>query len=230
MVNEIMDFFGQERLPVLAPSILAGDHANLAGSLAEIEGDGRSWVHVDVMDGHFVPNITFGPQTVADLRRRTKIFLDVHLMMDEPHRFLEAFAEAGSDLISIHLEPNYDHATALSRIRSLGKRSGIVLNPDSSLDLALPFLEQVDLILLMTVFPGFGGQAFIPEVLDKVRELHNLRKKGDMSFLIEVDGGVSPENIAKCKEAGVDVCVAGTAYFKEGAEGRASFAKLVGEG
>ena len=222
-------FFGKSRSRVLAPSILAGDHADLAGSLAEVEGDGRRWVHVDVMDGHFVPNVTFGSQTVADLRRRTEVFLDVHLMMEAPHKFVEAFAEAGSDLISIHIEPNYDHAAALSRIRSLGKRTGIVLNPDTPPESVFPYLEQVDLVLCMTVQPGFGGQAFKPEVLDKVGILHERREMEGHSYLIEVDGGVTPENLPQCADAGVDVFVAGTAYYKADAATRKAFAELAGE-
>ena len=222
-------FFGKSRPRVLAPSILAGDHADLAGSLAEVEGDGRRWVHIDVMDGHFVPNVTFGSQTVADLRRRTEVFLDVHLMMEAPHKFVEAFAEAGSDLISIHIEPNYDHAVALSRIRSLGKRTGIVLNPDTPPESVFPYLEQVDLVLCMTVQPGFGGQAFKPEVLDKVGILYERRETEGHSYLIEVDGGVTPENLPQCADAGVDVFVAGTAYYKADAATRKAFAELAGE-
>jgi ribulose-phosphate 3-epimerase len=222
-------FFGDSRPRVLAPSILAGDHANLAGSLAEVECDGRRWVHLDVMDGHFVPNVTFGPQTVADLRRRTNVFLDVHLMMECPHQFLDAFAEAGSDLISIHVEPDYDHAAALSRIRGLAKRSGIVINPETQVEKIFPFLEQVDLVLCMTVRPGFGGQAFMENVLDKVRTLNELREKEGYRYLIEVDGGVTPENLTLCTNAGADVLVAGTAYFKADASTRKAFAELAGE-
>ena len=222
-------FFGKSRPRVLAPSILAGDHADLASSLAEVEGDGRRWVHLDVMDGHFVPNLTFGPKTVADLRRRTDLFLDVHLMMECPHQFLDAFAEAGSDLISIHIEPNYDHAAALSRIHSLGKRTGIVLNPATPPESVFPYLEQVDLVLCMTVQPGFGGQAFKPEVLDKIGTLCERRETDGHSYLIEVDGGVTPENLPQCIEAGVDVFVAGTAYYKADAAARKAFAELAGE-
>ena len=230
MVDNMTDaFFGKSRPRILAPSILAGDHADLAGSLAEVVDDGRRWVHVDVMDGHFVPNVTFGPQTVADLRRRTEVFLDVHLMMVEPHKFLEAFAEAGADLISIHVEPDYNHSNALSLIQSLGKRVGIVLNPDTSPESVFPYLEQVDLVLCMTVQPGFGGQAFMPEVLDKVGILCERRETEGYRYLIEVDGCVTPENLPQCVEAGVDVFVAGTAYYKADAATRKAFAEMAGE-
>ena len=229
VTTDLNTFFGDSRPRILAPSILAGDHADLAGSLAEIEHDGRRWIHLDVMDGHFVPNVTFGPQTVADLRRRTEIFLDVHLMMECPHQFLDAFAEAGADLISIHIEPDYDHAKALSRIRALGKRSGIVINPDTRPEKVFPYLDEVDLVLCMTVQPGFGGQAFMPEVLDKVGIFHELREKEGHRYLIEVDGGVTPEHLPLCTKAGVDVFVAGTAYYKADTATRKAFAELAGE-
>lgn len=226
MTADLDAFFGDYRPRVLAPSILAGDHADLAGSLAEIERDGRRWVHLDVMDGHFVPNITFGPQTVADLRRRTDIFLDVHLMMECPHQFLDAFADAGADLISIHIEPDYEHAKALSRIRALGKRTGIVINPYTQAEKVFPYLDDVDLVLCMTVQPGFGGQAFMPEVLDKIGIFHELREKKGHHYLIEVDGGVTPENLTLCAKAGADVFVAGTAYYKADYAKRKAFAEL----
>lgn len=226
MTADLDAFFGDYRPRVLAPSILAGDHADLAGSLAEIERDGRRWVHLDVMDGHFVPNITFGPQTVADLRRRTDIFLDVHLMMECPHQFLDAFADAGADLISIHIEPDYEHAKALSRIRALGKRTGIVINPYTQAEKVFPYLDDVDLVLCMTVQPGFGGQAFMPEVLDKIGIFHELREKKGHHYLIEVDGGVTPENLTLCAKAGADVFVAGTAYYKADSAKRKAFAEL----
>jgi ribulose-phosphate 3-epimerase len=150
-------------------------------------------------------------------------------MMECPHQFLDAFAEAGADLISIHIEPDYDHADALSRIRSLGKRSGIVINPETQAEEVFPYLDEVDLVLCMTVQPGFGGQVFIPEVLDKVGIFHELREKEGHSYLIEVDGGVTPEHMPRCRTAGVDVFVAGTAYYKADAATRKDFAELADE-
>ena len=209
---------------ILAPSILAGDHACLKDSLLCAHQDGRSWIHLDIMDGHFVPNLSFGPQTVADLRKHSDIFFDVHLMLDQPQNYIEPFAQAGSDLISIHVEPEYDVSDTLQKIKSLGKKAGIVLNPDTPVEEVFPYLNEVELVLCMTVVPGFGGQSFIGSVLEKVRDLAALRSEKGRSVLIEVDGGVGPEHVQPCLDAGVDVFVAGTAYFSREEDSRQAFA------
>ncbi|HAD21005.1 MAG TPA: ribulose-phosphate 3-epimerase, partial [Opitutae bacterium] len=179
-----------DRIKRLAPSILAGNHANLADSLQIAESDGREWIHLDIMDGHFVPNLSFGPQTVADLRQHSDIFFDVHLMLDQPQKYIEPFAQAGADLISIHVEPEYDILDTLRKIKSLGKKAGVVVNPDTLVEEVFPYLDEVELILCMTVVPGFGGQSFIETVLSKTRTLSALREQNQHDFLIEVDGGV----------------------------------------
>ena len=210
----------------LAPSILAGNHAKLHDSLMLADQDGRKWIHLDIMDGHFVPNLSFGPQTVSDLRKSSSLFFDVHLMLQQPDRYIDPFIEAGADLISIHLEPEYDHSRALAKISAAGIQNGIVINPDTPAHGLLPYLEQVDLILFMTVNPGFGGQKFIYEVLSKAKEIDEIRKKENLNFLIEVDGGVNPEHVKSCLNAGVDILVAGTAYYKLDKLGRKHFADL----
>jgi len=189
--------------------------------------DGREWIHLDVMDGHFVPNLSFGPQTVADLREHSSMFFDVHLMLDNPQDHIDSFVLAGADLISIHVEPEYEIAEALSKIKSLGKKCGIVLNPDTPAQEASPYLDQVDLVLCMTVNPGFGGQGFIEGVLSKVRDLADRRAESGASFLLEVDGGVGLDQVDDCVRAGVDVLVAGTAYFGADSQTRARFASSV---
>ena len=216
-----------DRIKRLAPSILAGNHANLADSLQIADSDGREWIHLDIMDGHFVPNLSFGPQTVADLRSHSSIFFDVHLMLEQPDRYIDPFIKAGADLISIHLEPEYDHSTSLSKIKEAGIKNGIVINPDTPINGLIPLLDQVDLVLFMTVFPGFGGQKFIYEVLSKAEEVSAIRKKQNLNFLIEVDGGVGPDHVKPCLDSGVDVLVAGTAYYKLDELERKQFAQVV---
>jgi len=198
---------------ILAPSILAGDHANLAGSAHTVESLGIPWIHLDIMDGHFVPNLTFGPQTVAALRKGSKLFFDTHLMLDEPHRYIEAFAKAGSNLISIHVEPAYDHAATLARIRQLGCLNGIVLNPGTPAEAIEPFLGQVDLVLVMTVQPGFGGQPFRRDMLPKIAQIDRWRQERGLTFRLEVDGGIDLKTGPECRAVGVDTFVAGTSFF-----------------
>lgn len=212
--------------PLLSPSLLAGDHAALAASARAVEDLGLAWLHVDIMDGHFVPNLTFGPETLAALRRHgSKLFLDTHLMLSEPQRYLEAFAKAGANLISIHIEPEYDHAAALARIRSLGCQNGIVLNPGTPAEAIEPFLAQVDLVLVMTVQPGFGGQAFRPEMIAKIRQIDTWRRERALAFRLEVDGGIDLANAPACRAAGTDTFVAGTSFFK--AADRAAYAAAI---
>ena len=212
---------------ILTPSILAGNHANLLQALQVAEEDGRKWIHLDIMDGHFVPNLSFGPQTVADLRKDSKLFFDVHLMLDQPDRYVDPFIQAGSDLISIHLEPEYDHNATLDKIKKAGVQTGMVINPDTPVEGLIPFLDQLDLVLLMTVFPGFGGQKFVESVLEKAQVIADLRKENQNNFLIEVDGGVGPEHVTACLESGVDIIVAGTAYYKRDQAGRKEFAEAI---
>ena len=176
---------------LLAPSLLAGDHAHLAESANLILDCGLNWVHLDIMDGHFVPNLTFGPQTLSDLRKGCSLFFDTHLMLSEPHRYIEAFAQAGADLISIHVEPDYPIEKTLFQIKELGCQGGIALNPKTPAEAALPFLKIVDLVLLMTVEPGFGGQSFMEDQVAKVDQLAQLRKEKNYSYKIQVDGGVT---------------------------------------
>jgi ribulose-phosphate 3-epimerase len=215
--------------PLLNPSLLAGDHANLGGSARIVEELGLPWLHCDIMDAHFVPNLSFGPETLAALRRAgLKLFFDTHLMLDEPHRYIEPFAKAGANLISIHIEPGYDHAGTLSRIRALGCENGIVLNPDTPAAAIEHLLADVDLVLAMTVQPGFGGQAFRRDVLPKLRQIDAWRSERGLSFRLEVDGGVDLETAPACRAAGADTFVAGTSFFRaaDKREFAASFAAL----
>jgi ribulose-phosphate 3-epimerase len=200
--------------PVLAPSILAGDHAHLASVAERAASVGLTWLHVDIMDGRFVPNLTFGPQTVADLRKHTPLFLDTHLMLGEPDPFIEPFAKAGSNLISIHIEAKTDHRACLQRIRSLGCQCGIVLNPGTAAESVEHLLHEVDLVLVMTVQPGFGGQPFRDDMLPKMRQFAKWRSELRQSWRLEVDGGIDLKTVGPCRSAGVDTFVAGTSFAK----------------
>lgn len=200
---------------ILSPSILAADHAALAEGLKIVVENKLEWIHLDIMDGNFVPNISFGPQVVKDLRKRNDtLFFDTHLMLARPDKYIEKFIDAGSQLVTIHIEPEYDVAGTLKRIRELGCQAGISLNPDTPVERILPLLDSVDLVLVMSVFPGFGGQSFIESVLPKIQTLAREREAHGLNFRIEVDGGVDSRTAPLCLAAGADTLVAGTAFFK----------------
>jgi ribulose-phosphate 3-epimerase len=202
--------------PLLNPSLLAGDHAHLARSAAVVSELGLPWLHLDLMDGHFVPNLTFGPETLAALRRAgSTLFFDTHLMLGEPQRHIDAFLQAGANLISIHIEPAYDHAATLARIREAGCQCGIALNPGTPADAIEPFLHLVDLVLVMTVQPGYGGQAFHRDMLPKIARIDAWRSKRSLRFRLEVDGGIDLATARDCRAAGADVFVAGTAFYRD---------------
>ena len=199
--------------PLISPSLLASDLARLADEIAALERAGVPMVHLDVMDGHFVPNLTFGPPVARCIRQVTDLPLDTHLMISDPARHLEAFIEAGCDILTIHIEVVPDPLPLLNRIRQAGRLAGLSLNPGTSLDLIKPYADQADMILVMSVEPGFGGQAFMPETLDKVRWL---RRRLGPKALIEIDGGINENTVAQAAQAGVNVFVAGTAVFGGG--------------
>ena len=194
--------------PLIAPSLLSCDFSRLKSEIEEVEKAGCDWLHLDVMDGHFVPNLTIGPVVISWIRKSTRLPLDVHLMIEEPIRYLESFRKAGSDTLTVHVEACRDVSKTLEAVRKSGAQCGISLRPKTPVETLFPFLEALDLVLVMTVEPGFGGQSFMPEMLEKVRTLRS-RFRGKIS----VDGGIDPQTAPLAVAAGVDVLVAGTSIF-----------------
>ena len=198
----------------ISPSILSADFSQLGNEIKRLEEGGADMIHVDVMDGHFVPNLTIGPPVIKALRKQCSIKFDVHLMISPVHKYIEAYADAGADIITIHPEATENLEESILKINSLGKKVGVSLNPESKLDLITDYLEKIDLVLIMSVNPGFGGQKFMPEVLDKIRELKKIQSKNNLNFDIEIDGGINFDNCQSAIEAGANILVSGTTVFK----------------
>jgi|TARA_Y100000389_G_scaffold56785_1_gene52726 ribulose-phosphate 3-epimerase len=198
----------------ISPSILSADFSQLGNEIKRLEEGGADLIHVDVMDGHFVPNLTIGPPVIKALKKDCSIKFDVHLMISPVHKYIEAYSDAGADIITIHPEATEDLADSILKIKDLGKKVGLSLNPETKVNIIENYLSKIDLVLIMSVNPGFGGQKFMPEVLDKIKELKNIQKKRNIDFDIEIDGGINFENSKVAIQAGANILVSGTTIFK----------------
>ena len=199
----------------ISPSILSADFSKLSEDIKRLEHGGADMIHVDVMDGHFVPNLTIGPPVIKSLRKHTKLPFDVHLMINPVHKYIKDYSEAGADIITFHPEATEDILETINLIKSLNKKVGISLNPNTNIKAAEKHLDKIDLILIMSVHPGFGGQKFIEDVVQKIRDLDKIRKEKKLNFKIEIDGGINFETSKIAVDAGVDILVSGTTVFKE---------------
>ena len=198
----------------ISPSILSADFSQLGAEIKRLEEGGADLIHVDVMDGHFVPNLTIGPPIIKALKKNCSIKFDVHLMISPVHKYIEAYSEAGADIITIHPEATDNLSESISKIRKLKKKVGVSLNPETKVDIIKDYLDHIDLVLIMSVNPGFGGQKFMPEVLDKIKELKQIQKDQNIDFDIEIDGGINFENSKIAIRAGANILVSGTTIFK----------------
>ena len=198
----------------ISPSILSADFSQLGKEIKKLEDAGADMIHVDVMDGHFVPNLTIGPPVIKALKKNSLLPFDVHLMISPVHKYIDSYANAGADIITIHPEATNDLLESINKIKEFNKKVGISLNPETKIEIVEELLDQIDLILIMSVNPGFGGQKFMPEVLNKVKKLDEIRKNLKMNFVIEIDGGINFENSKLAIESGVDILVSGTTIFK----------------
>ena len=198
----------------ISPSILSADFSQLGNEIKKLEDGGADMIHVDVMDGHFVPNLTIGPPVIKALKKQSSMLFDVHLMISPVHKYIESYSEAGADIITIHPEATDDLQSSISKIKSLNKKVGVSLNPETKIDVIMNYLEQINLVLIMSVNPGFGGQKFMPEVLIKVRALKKIKEEKGLNFDIEIDGGINFDNSKIAIEAGANILVSGTTVFK----------------